>query len=286
MASMQLSAVDYEGKIVISIFLENCNFRCPYCQNADLVLNNYDYSIKAKDLFEILKENKRNRAMITHDSEWWDFLRFPFLRRLNSLGATVKQELIKEAVTGGFIDGICVLGGEPTLNPALPKLIKKLKKMGYPVKLDTNGSNPEMLKDLLAGELVDYIAMDIKAPKEKYPKLAGVNVNMQQIQRSMNLIRENAPDYEFRTTIPRELLTREDIMKIGKWIDGSKRYVLQEFIPKRTLDPACEHCHSYTKGEMGAMADVLNNNYKIGEILVRYGKREIYPERHTMGLLV
>lgn len=167
----------------------------------------------------------------------------------------------------GILDGICITGGEPTLHPDLPELIRGVKKRGFLVKLDSNGTNPRMLEDLLSEGLIDYIAMDIKAPKEKYPLVVGTAVRMDRIQRSIDLIREMAPDYEFRTTVVKELITEEDLIAIAEWIDGSKRYALQQFRPSKTLDPKCMECHGYSKEEMETIAKRLKPYF--GEVMVR-----------------
>ncbi len=219
------SFIDYPGKIVTTIFFGNCNFRCPYCHNSDLVFN--------KDLPRI-----DHGVLLEH------------------------LEMRK-----GKLDGICITGGEPTLHTDLPELIRDVKEKGFLVKLDSNGTNPRMLEELFSEDLVDYIAMDIKAPKERYSDVVKVNVNMDIIENSIDLIRDMAPDYEFRTTIPRELLSPDDIMRIGEWIKGSKRYALQQFKPNKPLDPACMDCHGYTKKEMDAMAERLKGYFD--EVLVR-----------------
>ncbi len=167
----------------------------------------------------------------------------------------------------GKLDGICITGGEPTLHPDLPEFIRHVKERGFLVKLDSNGTNPGMLEELLDEGLVDYIAMDIKAPKDKYPEITGVKVNMESIQRSIDIIRRRAPDYEFRTTAVRELTDEGDLIAIGKWIKGSKRYVLQQFRPHKTLDPKCMECHGYTREEMERFARILAPYFD--EVLVR-----------------
>jgi len=134
----------------------------------------------------------------------------------------------------GKIDSVVITGGEPTLHLGLPDFIKKIKNMGFKVKLDTNGTNPEMLKGLLKDFLVDYIAMDVKAPLSKYSLITGGDVRIDQIRSSINLIMSKAPDYEFRTTVVEDQLDFADILKLGADIKGAKRYYLQKFVPKKT----------------------------------------------------
>ncbi len=188
-----------------------------------------------------------------------------FNRDLPEIEGTVLLEHLENR--RGKLDGICITGGEPTLHPDLPDFIRDVKERGFLVKLDSNGTNPGMLEELFDENLVDYMAMDIKAPKEKYPEITGVKVNMESIQRSIDIIRKKAPDYEFRTTTVRELTDDGDLMTIAKWIAGSKRYVLQQFRPHKTLDPKCMECHGYTREEMENLAQMLAPHFE--EVLVR-----------------
>lgn len=134
----------------------------------------------------------------------------------------------------GWLDGLVVTGGEPTLNPELPSFIEKVKRMGFSVKLDTNGSNPEMLKELIEKRLVDYVAMDIKAPliEEKYQAVIGAPVNgiLKEVEKSIELLRNSdGVDYEFRTTVVPGLVEKEDIALIAERIRGAKKFYIQQF---------------------------------------------------------
>lgn len=128
-----------------------------------------------------------------------------------------------------YLDGVCITGGEPTLQQGLDEFILKLKGMGYLIKLDTNGTSPKVLKSLLERNLLDYIAMDIKAPIQSYRSVAVEKVDIEAIEESIELIRESGVDYEFRTTICKELLSTADILKIAKRIKGSMKYTLQNY---------------------------------------------------------
>jgi len=164
-----------------------------------------------------------------------------------------------------WIDGVCLTGGEPTLQEGLPEFISEIKKRGFLVKLDTNGTNPGMLKKLLDQKLLDYVAMDVKAPLEKYEKVAGCKVNLENIQKSAELIRNNGIEYEFRTTVVPEQLNKEDIKNIGEWLDGSKRYYLQQFRPEKTLDKSFQGKSQYTPDQMKELADSVKNHFeKVG----------------------
>jgi pyruvate formate lyase activating enzyme len=129
----------------------------------------------------------------------------------------------------GLLDGISISGGEPLLQKDISNFIKKVKKFNYLVKIDTNGTFPEKLQKLLDKKLVDYVSMDVKAPKEKYDLLTGVKMDIKKIERSVEIIRHIAPDYEFKTTFVPDLLAKEDIVKIAIWLKGSKKYYLQQF---------------------------------------------------------
>ncbi len=130
----------------------------------------------------------------------------------------------------GLLDGVCVSGGEPTLYPDLPKFIAKLKSIGYLIKLDTNGTNPEMVKYLVENKLVDYIAMDIKNSEDNYNKTIGKDYDFGKIKTTIEYIMNCDIDYEFRTTLVKNLHTFEDIQKIAKLITGAKKYYLQKFV--------------------------------------------------------
>jgi pyruvate formate lyase activating enzyme len=129
----------------------------------------------------------------------------------------------------GLLDGLVITGGEPLMQKDITDFCEKVKKLGYVVKIDTNGTYPEKLQELIDKKLVDYIAMDIKAPKKKYNELSGVKVDIKKIQESIDVVRKSGVDYEFRTTFIPEFLTQKDIVEIGKWLKGSKRFYIQQF---------------------------------------------------------
>lgn len=129
----------------------------------------------------------------------------------------------------GFADGVCVTGGEPTIHKELPQFLKKIKERGFKVKLDTNGTNPDMLKQLIDEGFLDKVAMDIKGRPEDYDAVAGVKVDIDKIKKSVEILRSSDIDYEFRTTLLPDFHTKEDLIKIGEWLEGSKKMVLQKF---------------------------------------------------------
>lgn len=149
----------------------------------------------------------------------------------------------------GKLDAVSVTGGEPTLQKDLISFLKKIKNIGYLVKLDSNGTNPDMIKEAIKLNLVDYLAMDIKAPLKKYNKVTDVDVDTGKIKRSIELILDSGLGYEFRTTVLKSQLSKDDIREIGKLIKGAKLYILQKFVPSKTLDPNFLDEKTYTDEE-------------------------------------
>lgn len=170
----------------------------------------------------------------------------------------IKQEEIIDFLKKrkGFLDGVCITGGEPTLNKELPDFISKIKKLGFMVKLDTNGSNPEMLKELIDRKLLDYVAMDIKAPLEYYDKITNVKVNRDDIQKSVNLIRR-LKDYEFRITVVPGLFDNDSAKLIGEWLKGSKRFYIQQFRGIKTLDDNFVGKKPFSKEELENFCSIM-----------------------------
>ena len=204
----KLTLLDYPGKVACTAFTSGCNFRCPFCYSPELVL----------------PEKIKNHPQISQEY-FFDFLK-------------KRKE---------FLDGVVVCGGEPTIQKDLPDFLKKIKSLGYLIKIDTNGSDPQVLKELVSQGLIDYIAMDIKGPKEKYEMCAGTKVDLEKIQESIDFLKEGKVDYEFRTTVVPSLHQREDIIKIAYWLKGAKKYYLQNFLPQKTLDPSFEKIRPYSK---------------------------------------
>ena len=202
----KLTLIDYPGRLAATVFLCGCNFRCPWCYSSELVL----------------PEKIKNQPKIS-EKEFFDFL--------------------KERKT--LLEGLVLCGGEPTYHKELPDLIKKIKKLGFLVKLDTNGSNPKMIKKLIDNKLIDYVAMDVKLPKEKYPKIYGKRVKIKNIEESIKILKNEKIDSEFRTTVVPTILKKEDILKIARWISPAKKYYLQNFRPEKTIDPKFEKIKPY-----------------------------------------
>ena len=162
------------------------------------------------------------------------------------------------------LEGVCVTGGEPTLCKELPEFIGEIKKLGYKVKLDTNGSNPEMLKELVENGVVNYVAMDIKAPMENYDKVSGMTVDVKKIEQSVALLKNGKVPYEFRTTVVKELHTKEDFEKIGQWLMGAERYYLQSY--QETDKNISKGYSALTKDELLEIAELLKKYIKNVEL--------------------
>jgi pyruvate formate lyase activating enzyme len=166
-----------------------------------------------------------------------------------------------------YLDGVCITGGEPTLQQGLDEFILKLKGMGYLIKLDTNGTSPKVLKSLLERNLLDYIAMDIKAPIQSYRSVAVEKVDIEAIEESIELIRGSGVDYEFRTTICKELLSTADILKIAKRIKGSMKYTLQNYRDSGNILSGKSYT-PYKKEELELLIEEIKGYF--GKFHIRY----------------
>lgn len=166
-----------------------------------------------------------------------------------------------------YLDGIVVSGGEPTIHKDLPEFLTWLKTWGLPIKLDTNGTNPKMLNQLIRDGLVDFVAMDIKAPLRKYGEVAAAIVSIQDIQESQTILMESGIGYEFRTTIAKELLSLADIQEIAQGIRGAKRYAMQRFKDNDEVLAGAGKFTSYTPEELNLLKDELSEY--IDKVIIR-----------------
>ena len=171
----------------------------------------------------------------------------------------------------GKLDSVEITGGEPTLQPDLIDFMSELKKLNYLVKLDSNGSNPGILSEAIEHEIVDYIAMDVKAPLERYREITGSRVDQAKIVHSIELIMSSGLDYEFRTTVVKSQLGKRDILEIGRLIRGSKRYILQKFVPVKVLDTKFLDDDEvvYTDDELEYLRDAVKRKGYVAECEVR-----------------
>lgn len=215
----KMTLLDYPGKIAATVFTAGCNFRCPWCHNASLVLNT-------------------NLPPLISETEFFAFLE---KRR-------------------GWLDGVCITGGEPLLQKDLPEFIEKIKNMGFLVKLDTNGCFPEKLKELVNRKLVDYVAMDIKNSPVKYSATVDLPSGkdfLPQIQESISFLLGNQVEYEFRTTLVREFHSLDDLKEIAHWIQGAQHYYLQNF--EDSGDLIQSGFQAFAKDELEKILSTLNS---------------------------
>jgi len=167
----------------------------------------------------------------------------------------------------GFIDAVCITGGEPMLQRELPQFCEELRGLGLLIKVDTNGHHPKILAEILERRLADYVAMDIKAPPDSYNRAAGKLVDLSKLEQSIKLLLDWDGDYEFRTSVIPGLIGAQQIEQIALGIRGAKRYVLQQFRPKVTLDPAMHDLEPLPIEEVRRFAGIARNY--IGEVLLR-----------------
>jgi len=226
--SLGTSYIDYPGVDSVIIGLAGCNFRCPYCQNPELVNGNNKNlpDIKMQEVEQYLQKKKK------------------------------------------WIEGVVITGGEPTINPDLPELVDKIKELGFLLKLDTNGSNPDMLEKLINKNKLDYIAMDIKAPYMMYEDIARMHVNMGDINRSIDIIRKSGKGYELRTTCVPGLISNSMLVSICLWLENSEKYVLQNFRPGNCLDKKLNGVRSFTELEMDDLRETVRPYFQ--KVEVRY----------------
>jgi len=225
-AALRSSLIDYPGKIAMVLFLNRCNFRCPFCHNPELAKGTAsEKQIPPKEILSYLESREK------------------------------------------WLDGVCITGGEPTLHEGLPEFCGMVKGKGFLVKLDTNGTNPRMLKELIENRLVDYLAMDIKSSPESYGAAAGVKADLAAIGESISLIRGSGIPHEFRTTVVPGLFDAKTAEKIGKWLDGSEKYVLQQFNPNSLLlDDKYMEKQPYSPDELENFREIISKYVKACEI--------------------
>jgi pyruvate formate lyase activating enzyme len=162
----------------------------------------------------------------------------------------------------GWLEGVCITGGEPLLNEDVEALARVVKERGLLVKIDTNGSLPGRLEKLIGLGLVDWIAMDVKAPLDRYSEVVRAAVRIEDIARSADIIKGSGLKYIFRTTVVPTLLGREDIRRIGEWLAGSEIYQLQQFVPRDTIDPAFLDVKPYSREEFVMFQEIARPYFR------------------------
>ncbi len=199
----KMTLLDFPGHVACTVFLNGCDFRCPFCHNYELIDGTAPAVMDDAELFAFLEKRK------------------------------------------GLLDGVAFTGGEPCLHRELPELIRKIRGMGFAVKLDTNGQHPDLLAALLEEKLVDYVAMDIKNSPGKYAATCGLEtLDLQPVRDSIRLLLNSCGDYEFRTTVVREFHEESDFSAIGEMIAGARRYFLQCFTDRDSVPFAGLHAPS------------------------------------------
>jgi len=223
----KVTLIDYPGHVAATVFLAGCNFRCGYCHNPELVeIKPKGIYLEEKEVFEYFKKRKK------------------------------------------LLDGVCISGGEPLLNQEkdLINFLQKIKDLGFLIKLDTNGYNSSLLQKIIEKKLVDYIAMDIKANLGQYQQVTNAKVDLENIKKSIELIKQSGLDYEFRTTVLPKFHNLAAIEEIAKLISGAKNYCLQNFRNRKTLDPAYHFERSFRDLELEKMKQIAEKYVQKCEI--------------------
>lgn len=195
----KMTLLDYPGRVACTVFLQGCNFRCPFCHNSALLPGAGERLMDDDQLLCFLKKRV------------------------------------------GLLDGVCITGGEPTLQKELPHLLGRIKALGYGVKLDTNGSHPEMLQAMVEAGLVDYVAMDVKNAPDRYAETAGASPSkLEKVEESIRFLMTDAVDYEFRTTVVEEFHDEKSIAAMGQWLQNlgekpAKRWYLQQYMDRDSV---------------------------------------------------
>ena len=222
----KLTLLDFPGVVACTLFTAGCNFRCPWCHNAGLVLPDEmsDRLIESEEVLSFLEKRK------------------------------------------GVLDGVCVTGGEPLLQAELPDFLRRVKGLGYRIKLDTNGSFPERLEALVREALVDRVAMDIKNGPSRYAETAGMkDLDLSAVTASKDFLLSDPVDYEFRTTVVRGLHTEESLLEAADWIAGAKQWFLQQFKDSGNLIHG-EGLSAFTDGEMRALLETVQKKIPAAQL--------------------
>ena len=226
----KMTMVDFPGKIAATVFTIGCNFRCPFCHNPELVIPPLAPPLYSED--EVISFLEKRR---------------------------------------GKLSGLCITGGEPTLHgDDLLRFMKRVKDLGYAVKLDTNGSAPDVLNSYLDAGALDYVAMDIKTSPEKYPMATlypnGLEDIVERISLSLEILKNSGVSYELRTTAVPVFVEKEDFPRIGKWIEGAPLYVIQRYRKEKVLDEEKSPDATYSKDELMEFAEIVKPYVKKVEV--------------------
>ena len=203
----KMTLLDFPGKVACTVFLQGCNFRCPFCHNSDLLSGTAPAPMSTAAFLSFLQKRQ------------------------------------------GLLDGVCITGGEPTLQPDLEQLIRDIKALGFAVKLDTNGTRPLVLQRLISEQLVDYVAMDVKNSPTLYGDTIGRHdFALDEVEQSLQLLLRNTVDYELRTTVVDELHNEQAFLEIGEWLhrlspeQKAVRFFLQAYVDRDNV--LCSGLHA------------------------------------------
>lgn len=221
----KFAPVDFPGYISSTVFLGGCNFRCPFCHNADLVLRPQTLTTMPLDYFITYLDSRK-----------------------------------------GWLEAICVSGGEPLLEDNLEVLLRIIKDRNLLVKLDTNGSLPDRLQDLIGVRLVDHLAMDVKAPLARYKQVTRSDVAEEDIVRSLEIVRNSGLPYLFRTTLVPGLVGEKDLLEIAQMLHGAAVFQLQQFSKRNTVDKNYLQIEPFSPEEMARMAELVKPYF--GEVRI------------------
>lgn len=217
----KMTLLDYPGKVACTVFLQGCNYRCPFCHNTDLLPHGQEPYMTQEAFLEFLKGKQ------------------------------------------GLLDAVCVSGGEPTLSPELPRLLEEIKALGFLTKLDTNGSNPRLLRELVEKNLVDYVAMDVKNSPRKYAETVGLpRLDLSATEQSLRYLIEGNVAYELRTTLACPLHDGQDLQEMGQWLAGlvpgkkPEKLFLQSFVDRDTV--AFSGLSAPEEAELEAYVEILS----------------------------
>ncbi|MGD2279488.1 MAG: anaerobic ribonucleoside-triphosphate reductase activating protein [Candidatus Omnitrophota bacterium] len=220
----KLSLVDYPGYLAAVVFVQGCNFRCPYCQNPDLVTLEKRFDCSQQEILDYISARKN------------------------------------------MVEGLVITGGEPTIYDDLPDFIKRVKNAGVKLKLDTNGANPDQLKELLKSGLLDFVALDIKTSPSKYGLVADSENAPEAVSESIRMLMSSRVPYEFRTTCVPGIVDKEDLSAIVKLISGAEKYCLQQFRPIITFESKFQDVKPYSKETLEDFRSILSASVKSVEI--------------------
>lgn len=217
------SLIDFPGEVASTLFTVGCNFRCPFCYNRSLV---------------IPEEYPHQRV-------------------------SPEQAIFELSHRKKYIQAAVITGGEPTIHKELPWFIESLKKEGIKVKLDTNGTNPQMLEELYSKKLLDYVAMDIKSSLDAYEESCGIHLDIALVKESAQRIKDSGVPYEFRTTVVPGLHDLDKMERIGKWLNGANKYVLQSFTPQETtIDRAYASKSPFRPNDLTALVNAAKPYFR------------------------